>query len=220
MCIIIAKKAGVTLDMEELESAASMASHHNSHGIGFALKRKGSNNIILSKGYRYYEMVLDKLSELKVEDDDELMVHMRFATSGKTDIANCHPYVVSNNLDNILLDEAVIINHSVVSHNGTFDWYAEAKSEFSDTVHYIKEFLSAEGVLEGMRTIKKADSYQMHLLMQANRLCIINPDKDLPMDLYGSWNRRKLKSLVYSNFYHIQPYNGYTLDPLNKAKVL
>jgi len=220
MCIIIAKRAGVKLDFAELKDAAKTASLHNCHGTGFAVKKEGSSNIILSKGYKYYEIALDVIEKMKIQKGDELMVHMRYATAGETNVENCHPYVVSDNFKEILVDEAVITDKAIVSHNGTFDYYVDAKSEYSDTIHYIKDYLSEEGVLESMRSIEYASYYQMYRLMGSNKLCIIHPDVNLDMDTFGSWNMRKKESLIYSNYYHIQPYNGYQLEKISEHKII
>jgi predicted glutamine amidotransferase len=220
MCIIIAKRAGVNLDLQELKDAAKTASLHNCHGTGFAVKRENSENIILSKGYKYYEVALETLEKMKIQKGDELMFHMRYATAGEVDVENCHPYVVADNLKDILVDEAVITNNAVVSHNGTFDYYTDKKSNYSDTVHYVKEYLSEEGVLESMRNIEYASYYQMYRLMGNNKLCIIHPDVNLDMDTFGYWNMRKKESLIYSNYYHIQPFNGYQLEAASKHKVV
>lgn len=219
MCIIMAKRAGVKLDMAELKDAVKTSSLHNCHGTGFALKRKNSSNILLSKGYVYYEMALEVIENLKIQKDDELMVHMRYATAGETNVENCHPFIVSDNIKDILLDEVVVKGKAVVAHNGTFDYYVDKKSDYSDTIHYIKDYLSEEGVLESMRNIEYASYYQMHRLMGNNRLCLIYPDADLDMDTFGDWNMRKKESLIYSNYYHIQPHNGYQLEITSKHKI-
>lgn len=219
MCIIIAKRAGANFDMDELKDATEKASIHNSHGAGFSLKKEGSNNILLSKGYWYHELLLDRLEELEIEKGDELMIHMRYATSGNVDTANCHPYVVAEHIDDILIDEAILTDNAVVSHNGTFHMYSDKDSDYSDTVNYIEQYLSADGILDAMRAIEQADYFQMYKLMTGNRLCIMHPDKNKDMDTFGYWNKRKDDSFVYSNYYHIQPHNGYKLETTNREKV-
>lgn len=164
-------------------------------------------------------MALEVIENLKIQKDDELMVHMRYATAGETNVENCHPFIVSDNIKDILLDEVVVKGKAVVAHNGTFDYYVDKKSDYSDTIHYIKDYLSEEGVLESMRNIEYASYYQMHRLMGNNRLCLIYPDVDLDMDTFGDWNMRKKESLIYSNYYHIQPHNGYQLEITSKHKI-
>ena len=47
--------------------------------------------------------------------------------------------------------------------------------------------------------------------MQGNRLGIMHPEVDKEMDTFGYWNQVKDNSLEYSNYYHIQPFEGYKL---------
>jgi len=220
MCIIIAKKAGIELDLQELKDATKTASLHNCHGTGFAVKRENSANIILSKGYKYYELALEALEKMNIQKGDEIMFHMRYATAGEIGIENCHPYVVADNFKDILIDEAVITNNAVMSHNGTFDYYAVKDSKYSDTVHYIKDYLSEENVLASMRNIEYASYYQMYRLMGNNKICVMHPDINLDMDTFGYWNMRKKESLIYSNYYHIQPHNGYVLEKRSEHKLV
>ena len=214
MCIIIAKKAEDEFSEKELIDASKTASIHNCHGVGFAVKKAGSNNIILSKGYKYHELAIQRLMEFKIQKGDEFMFHMRYATSGHVDDINCHPFIISSKIDEIITPEVVVSNKSVVSHNGTFDYYVDKESEYSDTVHYIENYLSAEDIIPSMRSIEDASYYQLYSLLRGNRLCIMHPNED--MDIFGSWNTRKNGKLLYSNYYHIQPHNGYILEEKNK----
>lgn len=221
MCIIIAKEKGKQYNEAELISAIDVAKIHNSDGAGFAFKRGNSETIYLSKGYlTYYENMLDRLRELNITEDDELIVHLRYATAGNVDSANCHPFVVSSN-DELVKSDEIETNLPVMAHNGTFYDYSYTKDENSDTVNFIKEFASKEGVLDALATIKEASIDRITSLMDTNRICAIFPG-DKPMLRIGDWNKKNKEDacFVYSNYYHIYPDSARAYGDKNPHKHL
>lgn len=206
MCIIIAKERGKKYNKKELESAIEIAKIHNSDGAGFAFKRGNSDSIYLSKGYLfYYGLMLNELDKLDIQPEDELIVHLRYATAGDVDAANCHPFVVSDNEDMIKQDE-IEVNLPVMAHNGTFYEYSYTNDVNSDTVNFIKDFASGEGVLDGLASMWKSDPFMGRKLLDSNRICVIFPG-DKPMFKMGDWNRKTTEDncFIYSNYYHIYP---------------
>lgn len=220
MCIIIAKTKGRAFNVEELEKSVDKAKIHNCHGSGYAIKRKGDTKIKLVKGFVYPGILIEHLISEQIQEDDEVMIHLRFSTSGVINTANCHPFIVSNNINEIILDEVETYN-PVVSHNGTFTGYVKKDSIYSDTVHYIQEFLSAPNVLDSIYNLYDVDMDFVDSALGTNRLCVMFPD-DRDMMLLGMWNvpekeKGEKTSFYYSNYYYCNPNNGY-VRPLANSR--
>lgn len=202
MCIIIAKKKGKTFDREELSKAVKVAQVHNSHGGGFALKRAGSEEIYLSKGYiSYYEIMLERLDDLDIQDDDELIIHLRYATSGLINQENCHPFVVSENLSEVQETE-IMTNKMVMAHNGTLSDWNYINDTNSDTVNFILEFASQYNAVNALLALRNIDNRLASKIIGENRLAFLRPKAD--MALLGNWftmEEGKNDTFVYSNLY-------------------
>lgn len=204
MCIIIAKEKGKKYNEQELIDAIEVAKIHNSDGAGFAFKKGNSETILISKGFLfYYEIMLERLAELDIQPEDELIVHLRYATSGNIDAENCHPFVVSS-VPSILKETEAEVKEPVLAHNGTFYEYSYTNSEDSDTIHFIRELASKEGVLESLATLNKSIPFKMEDFLGSNRICVIFPG-DKSMLRMGEWNRLDNGDFEYSNFYHKYP---------------
>jgi len=218
MCIIIAKTKGRAFNIEELEQSVDKAKIHNCHGSGYAIKREGDTKIKLVKGFVYSSILIEHLISEKIQENDEIMIHLRFSTSGIINTANCHPFIISNNIKEIILDE-IETDKPVISHNGTFTGYVKKDSIYSDTVHYIQEFLAAENVLDSIYKLYDVDMDFVDSALGNNRLCVIFPD-DRDMMLLGMWNvpekeKGEKTNFYYSNYYYCNPNNGYVKPHAN-----
>lgn len=211
MCIIMVKESGKHFNREELVDAIKVAQIHNKHGAGFAFKKGKSKTIYLSKGYLYYyDLLVDAIDNLNVQLEDELMVHLRYATAGKVNAANCHPFVVSQNPEEVTVDE-IETTLPVMAHNGSFYDYSFKDDPNSDTVNFIEMFAAIPGAIESLETLNKIDlefkSDLVEKLIAKNRLCFMFPGNK-KMVRYGDWNQyvdTKKYSLKFSNYYHKYP---------------
>ena len=113
MCIIALTTKGNLVSKEKLKNMTN----RNSHGFGISWIRDGK--IITFKSMdskKFIEKAIDIQSEFY--NDSEILIHCRLATSGKTNVANCHPF----NID----------DKTVFAHNGIFD------DEVADNNHNTK----------------------------------------------------------------------------------
>jgi predicted glutamine amidotransferase len=210
MCIIITKPKGYNFDYAELEESLKQSRKHNSHGGGFALKRKNAQEIRVSKGYMYTEILLEELDSLDIQSDDELIVHLRFSTAGIINATNCHPFVVSIDINEIINPE-IVTKSAVMAHNGTFTNFQDKNSEYSDTVHFIKDFLALPNILDACYTFYDYEENSLNSMFGNNRIAVIFPD-DREMMMIGSWNipeKKNKTNFFYSNYYYCNPHNGY-----------
>tara|TARA_B100000131_G_scaffold48458_1_gene43045 strand:- start:3709 stop:4845 length:1137 start_codon:yes stop_codon:yes gene_type:complete len=172
MCIIasIPKNTG-TITKNTLETMCN----NNSHGFGIAWIDE-NNKIQISKSMDQKQFVKKCL---KVQNDygkkSDILIHARIATSGKTNIANCHPFKVDKN--------------TVFAHNGVLDCVepTDKKSDtrvFNEVVlkNLKKGFLAKDDVREFLGEIIGSD-----------KLVFLTNNEDLDKNTYiineqnGKW---------------------------------
>ncbi len=95
--------------------------HNNDDGAGFSYAHEGK--IVVNKGFFDFEEFYKAYTEMP---DCPNLVHFRLATGGMIDEANCHPFVLNENV--------------VFGHNGVFS-NVKACHDFSDTYHFNEEIL-------------------------------------------------------------------------------
>ena len=102
MCIIALTTKGKLVKKEKLLNMTK----NNSHGFGISWIENGKVKTFKSMdSKKFIERAIDIQSEFY--NDSEILIHCRIATSGKTNINNCHPFPVDND--------------TVFAHNGMFD---------------------------------------------------------------------------------------------------
>ena len=125
MCLIFLKPRGAKnyLTYERFLNAL----YRNPDSIGIVYK--GKKNITVKK---YVGETLKNEDELKkiydeINSKDEFAIHFRFATHGKIDVKNCHPYYVDKDI--------------WLMHNGILADYGNKNSSKSDTKDFIDSYL-------------------------------------------------------------------------------
>ena len=214
MCLIVVKKRGVPFNEEELARSLACGAFRNSDGGGFAIKRNSSDKkhkILMSKGYvdtreEFLDGTAGLLKAIKaigVEDDDELMVHLRFASmqNGRDIDILMHPFVIPPNGDETYLDMTEFVTSlPVFCHNGFFPDIAWGTTEWgSDTYLLAKNVLSDYDFLKELLSYEdKQDSHLYKWFMGTNKLAFLTAEKD--MVLLGDFIEEG--SYFYSNKYY------------------
>lgn len=133
MCIIAVKPKEIKLPSMEILSR-NMDS--NQHGTGFVVSR--GNKQLIHKGFwKFPEFYADLLAT--VDEDDACIIHSRIATSGRMDVANCHPFPMTREA-NKLEEPELLTSLPVVAHNGIIAGYGNKR--WSDTYDFIMEVLA------------------------------------------------------------------------------
>lgn len=115
MCIAIYKPAKVTIYAEVLRDCFCW----HSDGAGFVAHDPETNTLIIKKGFFTFK---DFMRAFQPYKRHQCLIHFRLATHGKTDTANCHPFMVGDDLAFI--------------HNGVLNSVKEWDKNFSDTWHF------------------------------------------------------------------------------------
>lgn len=146
MCLIIFCPKGTEKKSEFLFESIRKASLTNKDGIGLMYKEE--DKIYVSKGYTDVEEFIQKLNELRFSDENgQLAIHLRIGNKGAINQQMCHPFICSNDDEEIMLTETYT-DRPVLMHNGTFIGLTLPAGK-SDTFVFTKKFLS-NNVLNGL----------------------------------------------------------------------
>ena len=213
--------------MDTITKAVKCAIQRNNDGAGFALKRKNpldkKRNILISKGFMGKDPsnLLTNICDQNIKKEDELIIHLRYTTSGEVHINNCHPFGIPDK-ENIGLIEVNNhnINFPVVAHNGTFYDFVEEKSlagwnhyyadkeKKSDSYKFVEELLVNKNLLPIFVDKAKSKDFFFNSYILNNKLSLLFPDRE--MLLIGDFIE-ETDGMMYSNEYYKNPY---TMIPL------
>ena len=179
MCVILIKQAGklLTPHFYDMVKASTI---NNPHGSGFMWWQK-DQGIYLSKGYwpATRNALAADIENLDIKLDDVLVVHSRIATSGKKDVENMHPFVVTENKDEKNM-ECTYTEEPCLAHNGVISEFSK-DGPHSDT-YLFTSFLAKHKILKSLKSINWLSEH-----IGANKLAIINPKMGLIR--LGKWEK-------------------------------
>lgn len=191
MCIIASIPKGVGVINE---STLQNMTNNNSHGFGVSYIKNDEIKIYKTMDSKKFVSNVMEIQS-KYSKSSDILIHCRIATSGNTDIKNCHPFKVDNN--------------TVFAHNGVLDC-VEPTQSMSDTRMFNKvflknmqpNFLGSIKVREFIGEIINSDKMVFQTINPAldKNTYIIN--KDLGVEQNGIWfsnNSYKARNLV-SNY--------------------
>ena len=164
MCVIALTTKGNIVNKETLQNMTN----NNSHGFGISWIENGKIKTFKSMNSKeFIKRAIDIQSEFY--NDSEILIHCRIATSGKTDLQNCHPFKVDSK--------------TVFAHNGVLDDdIAPGTKNKSDTRVFNERFLK-ELKPEFLRT-KHMRSIIGELIGSFNKLAFLTVNPKLPRNSY------------------------------------
>lgn len=125
MCLLIMADAGQRITDTHLLTAWE----NNPDGGGFAFIDRITNEVTVRKHDDPFEFVADyDRYHSAFGDDSPFLIHFRWATHGKTDLTNVHPFRVDP--------------YTVFGHNGMIDCLMYKDDPRSDTAHFVEDYLS------------------------------------------------------------------------------
>ncbi len=200
MCIIasIPKNTG-TISKDTLETM----SNNNSHGFGISYIDT-NNNI------QTFKTMDDKTfvnKAIKVQNEfsktSDILIHARIATSGKTNLANCHPFNVNKN--------------TVFAHNGVLSCVEPTKNMsdtrvFNESVlkNFKDNFLNNTSVVEFLEEIIGHDKMVFLTNNPAYKTNTIILNEVLGETVDGIWfSNSSYKARTFVNSYNTNDYYNY-----------
>lgn len=145
MCIAITSPKNNPIPTDEILKTCF---RNNSDGAGFAFNTD-NNQVKIVKGFMDFNSFITALHEYDKKycfEDRGVLIHCRIGTSGKTtkggyrDPSCTHPFPISSK-DKQLKKLNFTSDYAVV-HNGIINHYTDKSSDLSDTMIFIKKFLS------------------------------------------------------------------------------
>ncbi len=132
MCVAIFKVKGRRVPTkQELQNCFRT----NNDGAGFSwLDRRGSQKLFWEKGFMSFRSFWKAFSKKNFKKSDQIMVHFRITSHGKTSRGNTHPFPISNDFHE--MQELSGTTDKLLMHNGILD--CGTTKEFSDTMEFVK----------------------------------------------------------------------------------
>ena len=135
MCIICCSPVGVTQpDVKTLKTMFD----NNPHGAGYMTARNG--RVEISKGYMSWNEFVRAINYERFGEEHPVVYHFRISTQAGVNPEMTHPFPLTSDIKNTkLLDLSCPIG---VAHTGIVTLTTNrADKEYSDTAHYIAEFM-------------------------------------------------------------------------------
>lgn len=179
MCLIIVKKKGVEMPTKEFLSDVWEV---NPHGAGIMWKNGHTHQVHFIKGFMKEEDLMLALDKLDFKVNDEVAIHLRWATSGKIDAQTCHPFISSKQKKMREVTVERNTGKTLFMHNGVIDDLNDKKT-VSDTQRFARWYLP-EFPLKKLYESKQMQK-MLTKFVDNSRLCIMNAKHG--MLLTGDW---------------------------------
>lgn len=196
MCIIMYAPSKVKIPKNDLENAFE----YNSDGAG-VMYYDHDGNVHYKKGFDKFENLWKFWDSL----DESLprAVHCRIATSGKVSTKTCHPFPITEKVEDMGEVEGVSKNGCLM-HNGIFQRYTPNNGmlcDYSDSMYYtakviypIRDIIMNEGVLRLLQDMTS------RVLLFLPKFRILK---------FGSWEQDKTDKFYASNDTYLDKYQYY-----------
>lgn len=186
MCIIVAKKQGVAIPSEETFDNCVAT---NRDGIGIAYNLPGERPHI-AKGFTNIKKLMKVLEVCEITEEHNLIVHFRYATHGKKDPGNCHPFPLTS-----IFEDMRLLNCScgcAVAHNGVFGSMPKSE-QHSDTMKFVSGILASPEIIDNLGSAPIKELIRGYCGL-SSKLAFLTPKG---LNLIGEWEEEK--GVYYSN---------------------
>lgn len=195
MCIISVCPKGTLKNSEEVKNFIKKGFDNNKDGSGFMYKRNGEHKITVSKGYFDFNELYFNINNLNLGIDDELVIHHRRSTHGHISKQNCHPYVITNNVEESLKIEVTTIK-PCLAHNGVFrniKDLIDLNKDLSDTYAFATKVMSNKHIMGLFKDDKQMFKLLLSEILYNSKIAVLHPKRDL--ELLGNF-------LNQNGYYH------------------
>lgn len=181
MCLISVLPKGTKKNTEKVHKFIRNGAACNTDGSGFMYKKNGDTVVNVDKGYFNVEEMIKRLESLNLTEDDELVIHHRIGTSGKVCGENTHPFVISDNGEEVS-SERIVIDKPAMVHNGMFCHIRDFMSrnpDFSDTYAFARYIMGNKDILNLYNNTPDFFKKLFDSVIGRDKICILFPNKDL-----------------------------------------
>lgn len=187
MCVIAYASKGIEISEKEFRNCFI----NNPDGAGFMIYDPQKKKVHIRKGFMDFESFWSAVKDLPTDKDR--VFHFRIATSGKVSPECCHPFILTDNLDD--MRQTDVYSDIGFSHNGVmadFTPTAALNAPYSDTMHFGAE------ILYPLRSklYEESTQYLLKKAMGTNKYAILGKKGAI---ILGTWNTSKDTGVQYSN---------------------
>jgi len=203
MCIIVYKPKGIALPKRDI---LENCWNNNNHGAGIMVKKNNQTQVI--KGFMTFGDFIKAYNSFKFTKDCEFALHFRIGTSGRSDGSACHPFPITDQIED--LRKLEFTSKNVFCHNGIIG-KGDFKKDLSDTQMFSIDILST--LIEYIDNPKVISTIE-NIIGSNNKLCIFSGEKTY---LVGNFIKEKT-GIYYSNNTYLYYYDfNFDIEP-NKKK--
>lgn len=189
MCVIIVKKAGVSMDCVDYETVRACW-QANPHGAGFMYAREKKVHIF--KGFMTLDSLWEAIAVAKVQENEPLVIHFRIATSGGVNKEMCHPFPLVP--DTKKLRSTSVVCTAALAHNGVLGCGSDT---LSDTALAVRDMLHHSLFVDGVRKNNKKVIDFIDYYTEGSRLVWLFGCES--MNFFGQWTEKQ--GLLFSNMH-------------------
>ena len=171
MCHIVFKTKGGnnSFTKEKFDKALKA----NPHGVGIAYSENGKLKI---EKFIKPQEVADKIYN-KITNKDSYLIHFRYATCGKINEENIHPFIITKDL--------------CIAHKGSLEDYSEINKDWSDTKNFVEGILKPY-IQKSGKEIFKTDGFigfVQEKIGPKNRMIFVDKDMNYSIanENIGTW---------------------------------
>lgn len=201
MCIICHKESDVKLPAMNILEACFKS---NRHGAGILLWRHNSPTAEIHKGYMTFSDFKDAFEHLDIKDKDNAIFHFRISTAGGINQENCHPFPISEKVEDLKQLDIEKISRALV-HNGII---GSGDKTLSDTQLFIKCILAqSSDIYEHLNDpiIQKC----IENFVPGNKYIIMDTIKNICVRLGAGWYTDSDTGLHFSNKSYLSQLSPY-----------
>ena len=151
MCIICISEKGIK---QPTKATMQTMWSNNPHGAGYMYYRDGK--VYVKKGFMRFVDFWDSVSEEKFTSDDVVVYHFRISTQGGVNPQMTQPFFFTKDI--VKTKETTAVTRLGIEHNGVIPMTSYTDKEYSDTAHFVAEYLPLilrnTGDLKNERTLK------------------------------------------------------------------
>ena len=187
MCVIAYAAKGVDISEKEFRTCFA----NNPDGAGFMIYDPQKKKVHIRKGFMKFDELWNAVKDLP--NDKDRVFHFRIATSGKVSPECCHPFVLTDNLDE--MRQTDVYSDIGFSHNGVMADFTPSEAlnaPYSDTMHFGAEILYPLR----FKLYDESTQYLLKKAMGTNKYAILGKKGAI---ILGTWNTSKDTGVQYSN---------------------
>jgi len=179
MCHIVFKPKGVPNNFTK--EKFNQALKANPHGIGIAYSEGGKLKI------EKFITPQERADEIynKIANKDSYLIHLRYATCGKINAENIHPFMITSDL--------------CVAHKGSLPDYPELNKDWSDTKNFVEGILKPSLQKQGTKIFKTKEfiDFVQEKIGPENRMIFVDNEMNYSIANENLWTQ--IDGCWYSN---------------------